>query len=121
MPLRWRGCKAGPRRCGPAFGKSAMLINPPTHQYLLSAAGAAERPNCVVPGCRGIANRRHWALDVTCNADQARNRKWHCAGNRALRRKLAAAPWPGWKRAGALRGKLKRAGWDDGFRISALS
>ena len=57
--------------------------------YLLSAACAAERLNYIVRGHWGIENRRHWVLDVTCNEDQARNRKGHCAENLSLLRNLA--------------------------------
>ena len=69
----------------------------------------------------GIENRLHWVLDVTCNEDQARNRKGHGAENLALLRKLAlnlARLEPG---KGSMRGKLKRAGWDDNFLINILS
>ena len=69
--------------------------------YLLSEACTAERPNYILRGHWGIENRLHWALDVTCNEDQARNRKGHCAENLELLRKLA--------------------GWDYGFLISILS
>ena len=48
-----------------------------------------ERCNGIVRGHRGIENRLHWVLDVTCNEDQARNRKEHGAENLALLRKLA--------------------------------
>ena len=69
----------------------------------------------------GIENRLHWVLDVTCNEDQARNRKGYGSENLALLRKLAlnlARLEPG---KGSMRGKLKRAGWDDNFLITILS
>ena len=69
----------------------------------------------------GIENRRHWALDVTGNEDQARNRKGHCAENRSLLRKLALNLARLEASKGSMRGKLKRAGGDDGFLISILS
>ena len=89
--------------------------------YLLSEACSAERFNYIVRGHWGVENRRHWALDVTCNEDQARNRKGHCAANLSLLRKLALnlARLEGSR--GSMRGQLKRAGWDDGFLISILS
>ena len=90
--------------------------------YLLSEACSAERLNYIVRGHWGIENRLHWALDVTCNEDQVRNRKGHCAENLSLLRKLALnlARLEGSK-GSTMRGKLKRAGWDDGFLISILS
>ena len=91
-----------------------MFSNPLTHQYLLSTAGAAERPNCVVPECRGIANQLH--LGVECNLQRGPSAE----PERAPRRKLALTLARLEARQG-LRGKLRRAGGDDGFRISALS
>ena len=92
--------------------------------YLLSAAGAAERVNYIVRGHWGhwgIENRRHWVLDVTCNEDQARNRKGHCAENLSLLRKLALNLARLEAGKVSMRVKLKRAGWDDSFLISILS
>ncbi len=60
-------------------------------------------------------------LDVTCNEDQARNRKGHRAENLALLRKLALNPAQPEPSKGAMRGKLKRPGWDDNFLINILS
>ena len=90
-------------------------ISEQSRYYLLSEACAAERLNCIVRGHWGIENRLHWALDVACYEDQARNRKGHCAENLALN--LARREGS----RGSMRGKLKRAGWDDGFLISILS
>ena len=92
-----------------------------TRYYLLSRAFPPERFNDIVRGHWGIENRLHWVLDVTCNEDQARNRKGHCAENLALLRKLAlnlARLEPG---KGSMRGKLKKAGWDNNFLISILA
>ncbi len=77
----------------------------------------------------GIENRLHWVLDVTCNEGQARNRKGHGAENLALLRKLALNPvsstGPALARLepskGSRRGKLKKAGWDNGFLITILT
>ena len=60
-------------------------------------------------------------LDVTCNEDQARNRKGHGAENLALLRKLALNLARLEPSKGSMRGKLKRAGWDNSFLISILS
>ena len=54
-------------------------------------------------------------LDVTCEEPQARNRKGHCAENLALHlTRLESSK-------GSMRGKLKRAGRDDGFLIRILA
>ncbi len=92
-----------------------------TRYYLLSRDWSPERFNAIVRDHWGIENRLHWVLDVTCNEDQARNRKGHGAENLALLRKLAlnlARLEPG---KGSMRGKLKRAGWDDNFLINILA
>ena len=92
-----------------------------THYYLLSRAFPPERFNDIVRGHWGIENRLHWVLDVTCNEDQARNRKGHGAENLALLRKLALNLARLEPSKGSMRGKLKRAGWDNNFLISILS
>ena len=89
--------------------------------YLLNEAGSAERPNYIVRGHWGIENRLRRTLDVACHEDQARNRKGHCAENLSLLRKLALNLARLEASKGSMRGKLKRAGWDDGFLISILS
>ena len=50
-----------------------------TRYCLLSQAFPPEQFNDIVRSHWGIENRLHWVLDVTCNEDQARNRKGHCA------------------------------------------
>ena len=102
-------------------GEAAATTSDATRYYLLSQALPPERFNDIVRGHWGIENRLHWVLDVTCHEDQARNRKGNGAENLALLRKLAlnlARLEPG---KGSMRGKLKRAGWDDSFLISILS
>ena len=62
-----------------------------------------------------IGNPLHWVLDVTMNGDRRRNRTGHGPENPALLRRLAlnvARIEPG---RDAMRGKPKRAGWDDNF------
>ena len=92
-----------------------------TRYYLLSQAWPPERCNDIVRGYWGIENRLHWVLDVTCNEDQARNRQGHCAENLALLRKLALNLARLEPSKGSMRGKLKRAGWDDNYLINILS
>ena len=92
-----------------------------TRCYLLSQACAPERFNTVVRSHWGIENQLHWVLDVIMDEDQARNRKDHGPQNLALLRKLAlnlAKPEPS---KGSMRGKLKRAGWDNAFLAQILT
>ena len=92
-----------------------------TRYYLLSQAFTPKRFSEIVRSHWGIENELHWRLDVVFNEDQARNRKGHCAENLALLRKLAlnlARLEPG---KGSMRGKLKRAGWDNAFLATMLA
>ncbi len=69
----------------------------------------------------GIENVLHWTLDVVLDEDQARSRKDHAPANLAVLRRLAlniARAHPDTKTS--LRGKLKRAAWDDGFLVDML-
>jgi predicted transposase YbfD/YdcC len=70
----------------------------------------------------GIENRLHWTLDVVLDEDRARNRKDNAPANLAVLRRLAlniARAEP--DRKISLRGKLKRAGWDERFMFDMLA
>ena len=60
------------------------------------------------------------SLDVVFKEDQARNRQGHCAENMALLRKVALNLARLEPSKGSMRGKLKRAGWDDNFLTTML-
>lgn len=69
-----------------------------------------------------IENGLHWPLDVTLDEDLARNRKDHGPANLAVLRRLAlnvARADPDDKIS--LRGKLKRAGWNDKYLFDLLA
>lgn len=69
-----------------------------------------------------IENGLHWPLDVTLDEDLARNRKDNGPANLAVLRRLAlnvARAHPDAKVS--LRGKLKRAGWNDTFLFDLFS
>jgi predicted transposase YbfD/YdcC len=69
----------------------------------------------------GIENVLHWTLDVVLDEDQTRSRKDHAPANLAILRRLAlniARAHPDTKTS--LRGKLKRAAWDDSFLVDML-
>ena len=92
-----------------------------TRYYLLSQAFQPEQFNAIVREHWGIENRLHWMLDVVFNEDQSRNRKGHCPENLALMRKLALNLARLEPSKGSIRGKLKRAGWDNGYLAIILS
>ncbi len=92
-----------------------------TRYYLLSTVLSPERFNRVVRAHWDIENGLHWVLDVVMNEDQARNRKDHGPENLALLRRLALNLAKLESSKGSMRGKLKRAGWDDAFLAAILA
>jgi predicted transposase YbfD/YdcC len=86
-----------------------------TAYYLLSKPMSAKRFNAVVRSHWGIENRLHWRLDVIMNEDQDRNRMDNGPYNFAILRHMAMNVFQKEGSKGSLRGKFKRAGWDDGF------
>ncbi len=91
-----------------------------TRCYLLSQAVAPERFKAIVGSHVGIENGHHWVLAVVMDEDQARNCKDHGPHNLALRRKLAQNLAKLEPSKGSMRGKLKRAGWDNAFLTQIL-
>jgi len=83
--------------------------------YLLSKYLSAARLAEVVRAHWSIENNLHWVLDVAFNEDAARNRTGHGAQNLSLLRKLALNIIRADKDKGSLKGKIKRAGWDNEF------
>ena len=123
--IDWLGDHAWPGLA--AVGKVARTreINGATSQetayYLLSASLSPTRFGEVVRAHWGIENSLHWVLDVTMSEDQSRNRKDHGPQNLALLRRWAlnACKLEGSK--GSIKGKLKRAGWNDDFLARLLA
>jgi len=91
-----------------------------TAYYLLSRALSPERFNEVVRQHWGIENSLHWRLDVVMNEDQDRTRMGHGPHNLAVLRHMAINAMQKEGSKGSLRGKFKRAGWDDGFLYRLL-
>jgi predicted transposase YbfD/YdcC len=83
--------------------------------YLLSAPLAPERFNEVVRQHWGVENSLHWRLDVVMNEDQDRTRMGHGPQNLAVLRHMVINAIEKEGSKGSLRGKFKRAGWDDDF------
>jgi hypothetical protein len=55
------------------------------------------------------------------NEDQSRNRKDHAAENLALLRRLALNLARLQPTKGSMKGKIKRAGWDNAFLLELLA
>ena len=115
---QWRGLKA--------IGKvvrvreTADKTTTETAYYLLSRALSPERFSRVVRQHWGIENSLHWRLDVVMNEDQDRTRMGHGPHNLAVLRYMAINAMQKDGSKGSLRGKFKRAGWDDAFLYRLL-
>jgi predicted transposase YbfD/YdcC len=86
-----------------------------TAYYLLSKTMSAECFNAVVRSHWGIENRLHWRLDVIRNEDQDRNRMDDSPYNLAILRHMALNVMRKEGSKGSLRGKFKRAAWEDAY------
>src|SRR5665213_1339088 len=89
--------------------------------YLLSTPLSGERFNEVVRSHWGVENRLHWRLDVVMNEDQDRTRLGHGPNNLAVLRHMALNVMQKDPTKGSLRGKFKRAGWDDAYLTKLLA
>lgn len=90
--------------------------------YLLSRYYPPAQLLAIVREHWGIENRLHWTLDVVLDEDLARNRKDNAPANLAILRRLAlniARAHPDKKTS--MRGKLKRAGWDESFMFDMIA
>lgn len=67
-----------------------------------------------------IENGLHWGLDVAMGEDAARNRTDHGPANLAVLRRRARDLVSADNEKGSLQVKLKRAGWDDAYRLKLL-
>ncbi len=88
--------------------------------FLLSTELSAERMLAVARTHWTIENQLHWVLDVDFDEDAARSRKDNAPQNLALLRKLALNLVRQHPDKGSIKGKLKRAAWDDAFLLSLL-
>ena len=94
-----------------------------TRFFLLSERLDPERFLRTVRSHWAVENSLHWVLDVTMGEDGLRNRKDNGPENLALMRKLALnlARLTDGGRVKSMRGKLKKAGWDDRFLLKLVS
>lgn len=93
---------------------------PFTRWFLLSRPLTAERLIEVARAHWTIENQLHWVLDVAFEEDAARSRKDNAPQNLALLRKLALNMLHSHPDKGSIKGKIKRAGWNDKFLLSLL-
>jgi predicted transposase YbfD/YdcC len=115
---QWPGLKA----IGKVVRRRETTDKPTTETayYLPSQVLSPERFNQVVRQHWGIENSLHWRLDVVMNEDQDRTRMGHGPHNLAVLRHMAINAMQKEGSKGSLRGKFKRAGWDDGYLYRLL-
>ena len=89
--------------------------------FLLSTVPTPERMIEIARTHWTIENQLHWVLDVGFREDAARNRKDHAPQNLAIIRKLALNLIRQNPDKGSVKGKIKRAGWNEPFLLSLLS
>jgi predicted transposase YbfD/YdcC len=92
-----------------------------TAYYLLSAPLSPERLNEVARAHWGVENQLHWRLDVVMNEDQDRSRLGNAPHNLAVLRHMALNLMQKDSEKGSLRGKIKKAGWDEAYLARLLT
>lgn len=92
-----------------------------TTYYLISDAWDAQTFARIIRAHWSIENSLHWVLDVTMREDAARNRLDNGPENIALLRKWALNIAKTENSKGSMKGKLKRAGWDNTFLEALLA
>ena len=89
--------------------------------YLLSQPLSPARLNAIVRSHWEIENCLHWRLDVVMNEDQDRTRLGHGPHNLAILRHMVLNAMQKEGSKASLRGKFKRAGWDNAFLTRILT
>jgi len=88
--------------------------------FLLSTILSAERMLQVARTHWTIENQLHWVLDVNFDEDAVRSRKDNAPQNLAIIRKLALNLLRQHPDKGSIKGKIKRAAWNDDFLLSLI-
>jgi predicted transposase YbfD/YdcC len=88
--------------------------------YIISGSAAIERLVAAIRGHWGIENQQHWVLDVIFGEDRDRTRTGNAAQNLAWLRRVALSLIRQDKSKGTIKGKRKRAGWNDDFLLHLL-
>lgn len=91
-----------------------------TRHYISSLPLGPERLLAVARAHWAIENSLHWVLDVAMNEDRARNRTGNGPENLAILRRIALNLARSEPSKGSMRGKLKRAGWNDNFILDLI-
>jgi predicted transposase YbfD/YdcC len=88
--------------------------------YISSSEAAVKVLAAAVRRHWGIENSQHWVLDVIFGEDRSRARAGHAADNLSWLRKMALSLLHQDKSKGSIKGKRKRAGWNEDFLLHLL-
>jgi predicted transposase YbfD/YdcC len=88
--------------------------------FLSSLPRDAARLSGIIRQHWQIENRLHWVLDVVMDEDACRIRKDHAPQNFAVLRHMALNQLRQEQSKGSIKGKQKRAGWDNDFLLKVL-
>lgn len=88
--------------------------------FICSIEPSAKRLAEGVRGHWGVENNLHWVLDVVFGEDKSRVRGGHAAENLNTLRKMTMTMIKQDKSKGSLKGKRKKAGWDNQFLAKLL-
>ena len=88
--------------------------------YITSLPAEAQVLAGAVRGHWGIENGLHWVLDVSFGEDGSRVRKGNAPENLGLLRRIALNLLRQEPSKGSLKGKRKRAGWDNAYLSTVL-
>jgi predicted transposase YbfD/YdcC len=116
---QWPGLKAVGKVV--RMRETAEKTTTETAYYLLSSALTPERFNEVARQHWGVENSLHWRLDVVMNEDQDRTRMGHGPENLAILRHMAINAMQKEGSKGSLRGKFKRASWNENYLTRLLT
>ncbi len=88
--------------------------------YIGSGEHAAADLAKSIRGHWGIENNLHWILDVVFREDESQVKDRNAAENLAMLRRVAVSLLKQDESKGSLKGKRKRAGWNDEFLAHLL-
>lgn len=88
--------------------------------YISSLEADAQKQAQYIRGHWGIENSLHWVMDVVFNEDQSRIRSGYAAENVAIIRHTSLNLLKKDPNKGSIRGKRKKAGWNDDYLLELL-
>ncbi|MGH6934629.1 MAG: ISAs1 family transposase, partial [Methylocella sp.] len=89
--------------------------------YLLSRKMPAAEALAAIRSHWGIEHQLHWVLDVVFDEDRSRARSDNAPLNLAVLRRIALNIVRSNNEKGSVRGKIRPAGWDNGFLATLLA